>query len=204
VNLWIFLPFYHYRSSFCNLSVTANIIAVKVWALALSNVGRFIIFRSVIIFGDILTEVYGYKSRKVSVGFLCNLFLLSLPVRQLLPPVPVGPGRCLCHDSRYTADCSARLFRLLIGEFANSFVLAKMKYLPKGAGCGPGLSVQLLSPGFGYWHFIVGAMFGRFSLPVDDSMAWPPSNYRSGFTAHLYHRQLFEEKRICWHLWLSD
>jgi len=123
---------------FVTCLITANIIAVKVVSL-----GPFILPAAVIIFplsyifGDILTEVYGYRwARKVIwLGFVCNLiFVIFVWVGQVLPPAPFWEGqeayvRILGYAPRLLV---ASFCGYLVGEFANSFVLAKMKILTRG------------------------------------------------------------------------
>jgi len=123
---------------FVTCLITANTVAVKIISF-----GPFILPAAVIIFplsyifGDILTEVYGYRwARKVIwLGFFCNLiFVIFAWVGQILPPAPFWEGQ-EAYESilGYTPRILAASFcGYLIGEFANSFVLAKMKILTKG------------------------------------------------------------------------
>ncbi len=84
------------------------------------------------IFGDILTEVYGYKqSRKVIwLGFFCAL-LMSI-VFIVVGKLPAAPD--WNNQAAYDAILGltprivlASLIAYLAGEFSNSFILAKMK-----------------------------------------------------------------------------
>ncbi len=123
---------------FITCLITANIIAVKVISL-----GPFIlpaaifVFPLSYIFGDVLTEVYGYRTaRKVIwLGFACNLiFVFFAWVGQMLPPADFWQSQgayesILGYTSRLLA---ASVCGYLVGEFANSFVLARMKILTKG------------------------------------------------------------------------
>ncbi len=118
--------------------ITANIIAVKVISLGpLILPAAIIIFPLSYIFGDILTEVYGYRQarRVIWIGFFCNLiFVIFAWAGQLLPPAPFWEGQeayesILGYAPRLLA---ASFFGYLAGEFANSFILAKMKILTRG------------------------------------------------------------------------
>jgi len=123
---------------FVTCLITANIIAVKVVSL-----GPFILPAAIIIFplsyifGDILTEVYGYRwARKVIwLGFLCNLiFIIFVWIGQVLPPAPFWGGQ-EAYESilGYTPRLLVASFSgYLAGEFVNSFILAKMKILTRG------------------------------------------------------------------------
>jgi hypothetical protein len=123
---------------FITCLITANVIAVKVISL-----GPFIlpaaifIFPLSYIFGDVLTEVYGYRlaRRVIWLGFLCNLiFVFFVWVGQVLPAAPFWEGqeayqRILGYTPRLLV---ASFLGYLVGEFANSFILAKMKVMTRG------------------------------------------------------------------------
>ena len=123
---------------FVTCLLTANIIASK-----LVDFGPFtlpaavIIFPFSYIFGDILTEVYGYQqARKVIwLGFFCNLiFVIFAWLGQLLPPASFWTNQqayvaILGYTPRLLL---ASFLGYLTGEFSNSFVLAKMKIMTKG------------------------------------------------------------------------
>ena len=126
--------------------VVSNIIAVK-----LISVGPFylpaaiLIFPISYIFGDILTEVYGYaKARRVIwIGFGCNLLAVFIfYLSSELPPAPFWRTGALdpaASQQAYQAIFGstprilvASFLAYLVGEFLNSFVLAKMKIATRG------------------------------------------------------------------------
>ncbi|MBI5967972.1 MAG: queuosine precursor transporter [Deltaproteobacteria bacterium] len=127
--------------------IISNIIAVK-----LISVGPFflpaaiIIFPISYIFGDILTEVYGYaRARRVIwTGFACNLLaVLIIWVSIELPPAPFWKmgffDSAKSSQQAYQAIfgftpriLAASFIAYLFGEFLNSFVLAKMKIATGG------------------------------------------------------------------------
>ncbi len=118
--------------------ITANTIAVKVISIGpLFLPAAVIVFPLSYIFGDILTEVYGYRwaRRVIWLGFLCNLiFVAFIWLGQLLPPAAFWEGQ-EAYESilGYTPRLLVASFGgYLVGEFANSFVLAKMKLLTRG------------------------------------------------------------------------
>jgi len=89
------------------------------------------------IFGDILTEVYGYaKTRRViwaGFGAMSFAALMAWAVLQL-PPAPDWP-----HQQAYQVAFGntwrivlGSLVAYFCGEFANSFVLARMKLMTEG------------------------------------------------------------------------
>ncbi|MGH2544442.1 MAG: queuosine precursor transporter, partial [Ardenticatenaceae bacterium] len=118
--------------------ITANIIAVK-----LVNIAGLILPAAVFIFpvsyitGDVLTEVYGYRQarRVIWLAFFCNLLaVVAIWVGQLLPAASFWDGqaayeRILGYVPRLLL---ASFVAYLVGEFANSFVLAKMKVAMRG------------------------------------------------------------------------
>lgn len=123
---------------FITCLITANIIAVKVISL-----GSFIlpaaifVFPVSYIFGDILTEVYGYRvaRRVIWLGFACNLlFVFFAWIGQILPPASFWQGQEAYENILgYTPRLLAASFAgYLVGEFINSFVLARMKILTRG------------------------------------------------------------------------
>lgn len=89
------------------------------------------------LFGDILTEVYGYaRSRKVVwAGFAALAFTAVVTQVVLhLPPAPGWPkqGAYEAVFGGFGRIAVASFLGFLCGEFANSFTLAKMKLLTSG------------------------------------------------------------------------
>ena len=123
---------------FITCLITANIIAVKVISIGpVFLPAAIIIFPLSYIFGDILTEVYGYRRarRVIWLGFACNLiFVIFAWLGQLLPPASFWGGQEAYKSILgYTPRLLVASFAgYLIGEFANSFVLAKMKIFTRG------------------------------------------------------------------------
>lgn len=124
---------------FITCLIAANIIAVKLISIGgLILPAAIIIFPLSYIFGDILTEVYGYRAaRKVIwLGFLCNLIVvLAIWIGGLLPAAPFWEHKQSAYDTilgYVPRVLLASFVAYLIGEFANSFVLAKMKIKTKG------------------------------------------------------------------------
>jgi uncharacterized integral membrane protein (TIGR00697 family) len=123
---------------FVTCLITANIIAVKVIGIgSLVLPAAIIVFPISYIFGDILTEVYGYRwaRRVIWLGFLCNLiFVFFAWVGQLLPPASFWEGQEAYRSILGYAPrlLGASFCGYLVGEFANSFILAKMKIATRG------------------------------------------------------------------------
>ncbi len=89
------------------------------------------------IIGDVLTEVYGYANarRVIWTGFAALIFMAFMAaVVVALPPAKGWPGQ---EAYEFVFGNSwriviASIVAFWVGEFANSFVLARMKVLTKG------------------------------------------------------------------------
>ena len=123
---------------FVTCLITANVIAVKVISVgSLILPAAVIVFPISYIFGDILTEVYGYKMarRVIWLGFLCNIIIVAFAWGgQLLPAASFWEGQSayeviLGYTPRLLL---ASLGGYLVGEFANSYILAKIKIATRG------------------------------------------------------------------------
>lgn len=123
---------------FVTALVTSNIVSAKVGFIAGYRVGCGIfVFPISYIFGDVLTEVYGYaRSRRVIwIGFACaTLASLVFLLADVIPPAPGWNQQSAFHAvlGQLPRVVAASLVAYVTGEFFNSFVLAKMKVLTKG------------------------------------------------------------------------
>lgn len=132
---------------FVTCLIISNIIAVKIAAFGPFFLpAAVIIFPISYIFGDILTEVYGYSRARQMIwtGFACNLFaVIAIGIGGRLPAAPFWTANVYATaDEAQTAydailGFTPRLFvasflAYLVGEFLNSFVLAKMKIATAG------------------------------------------------------------------------
>jgi hypothetical protein len=123
---------------FVTCLITANIIAVKIVSIGPFTLPAAVfVFPVSYIFGDVLTEVYGYRwaRRVIWLGFFCNLiFVFFAWVGQILPPASFWEAqdaykRILGQTPQILAGS---FVGYLAGEFVNSFVLSKMKILTRG------------------------------------------------------------------------
>ncbi|TAK12774.1 MAG: VUT family protein [Anaerolineae bacterium] len=142
---------YKYLSFVTALFVTtliiSNIVAVKLVNLfGLFVPAAVILFPLAYIFGDVLTEVYGFaRARRVIwTGFACNLLAVAaIWVAGQLPAAPFWNGGI--YDGPQAAQQAydailgftprlllASFIAYLVGEFLNSFVLAKLKVRTQG------------------------------------------------------------------------
>jgi uncharacterized integral membrane protein (TIGR00697 family) len=162
--------------------IVSNIIAVKLIALGPFYLpAAVLIFPVSYIFGDILTEVYGYAQarRVIWIGFSCNLLavvVFSLSVA--LPPAPfwqigtMDSVESSQHAYRAIFYSTPRILlasflAYLAGELLNSFVLAKMKVATNGRHLwvrtiGSTVVGQLADSGI----FILLAFYGTVPFPA--------------------------------------
>ncbi|OIO55151.1 transporter [Candidatus Peregrinibacteria bacterium CG1_02_54_53] len=127
-----------------NIASSAKIVdaGFSLFGLRLSFDGGTLLFPLSYIFGDILTEVYGYaRSRRV----IWTGFAMSLLMSGCLWLIQVLPGEeawlQYAGDGAYGAILgsvssgtivAASMLAYLFGEFSNSFILAKMKVWMQG------------------------------------------------------------------------
>jgi len=139
------LPFI--TALFVTTLVISNIIAVKLISIGgLFVPAAVILFPVAYIFGDVLTEVYGFaRARQVIwTGFFCNLVaVLAIWLAGLLPAAPFwAAGSFSTPDTAQQAYNAilgftprlllASFAAYLVGEFLNSFILAKLKVRTAG------------------------------------------------------------------------
>jgi queuosine precursor transporter len=123
---------------FVTCLLTANVIAsrlIEVRGVVLS--AAIVIFPLSYVVADVLTEVWGYgpTRRVIWLGFACNaLMVAAIWVGGALPAAPFWKG-----DAAYAEILGqtprillASLAAYLVGEFANAFVLAKLKIATAG------------------------------------------------------------------------
>jgi uncharacterized integral membrane protein (TIGR00697 family) len=119
--------------------IISNIASTKIIQIGVFPLdGGTFLFPLAYIFGDILTEVYGYKvsRRVIYVGFVSlALASLTFQVLLLIPPVPGEEARA--EAFALILGLTPRIFMgsllgYFCGEFANSYVLAKLKIATQG------------------------------------------------------------------------
>ena len=119
------------------------------------------------IFGDILTEIYGYaRARRVIwTGFAALIFAAVMAtVVVALPPAPTWPNQHV-YEIAFGSTwriAGASMIAYFCGEFVNSYVLAKMKVASEGRHI--------------TWRFVASTIAGE---AVDSSMFYPLAFYDS-------------------------
>ena len=128
---------------FISAAIVATLIISNISATKFVDIGGFItdggtlLFPLAYIFGDILTEVYGYKaSRRVIYTAFFWLFVAAATF-QLVVSLPPSPDYELQESFESILGQTPRivlgsLLGYFTGEFINSYVLARMKVLTNG------------------------------------------------------------------------
>jgi uncharacterized integral membrane protein (TIGR00697 family) len=162
-------------AAFVTVLVCSNLIGpAKIAQLELPLVGAVTFGAGVLffpisyVFGDVLTEVYGYaRARRVIwCGFGALAFAsLMASIVVALPPAPFWT-----HQAAYEVAfgsawriVAASMVAYFCGEFVNSFVLAKMKIATKGRWL---------------WARTIGSTI--FGEAVDSALFYPLAFYGSG------------------------
>ena len=123
---------------FVAVLLISNIASTKILVLwKFTFDGGTILFPLSYIFGDVLTEVYGYqKARKVIWTGFFSAFLMSatLYIVQLLPPAAGWLNQTSYENilGFVPRIVLASLIAYFAGEFSNSYILSKMKIFTKG------------------------------------------------------------------------
>jgi uncharacterized integral membrane protein (TIGR00697 family) len=179
--------------------IISNIIAVKLITIGpLFLPAAVLIFPVSYIFGDILTEVYGYgRARRVIwIGFGCNLLAVVVIWLSIqLPPAHFwkirGFDSAQVSQEAYRAILgftprllAASFVAYLAGEFLNSYVLAKLKIQTRGRHLwvrtiSSTLVGQLADSGI----FISLAFYGTIPFPVLGQMVFFQWLVKSGYEA---------------------
>ena len=123
---------------FVTCLIAANSTAVKLIAVfGLLLPAAIVIFPISYILGDVLTEVYGYRQarRVIWLGFACNLVVVAtIWIGGVLPAAEFWDGQAAYERILGLAPriLLASFLAYLVGEFANAYVLAKMKIATQG------------------------------------------------------------------------
>lgn len=123
---------------FVSVLLISNTVATKIFQLGpFIFSGAIIIFPISYIFGDILTEVYGYKTSKKIIWFgFIGLVIMSIFywLVQLLPPAPFWQYQTSYENilGLVPRIVFGSIIGYFVGEFTNSFVLSKLKIITKG------------------------------------------------------------------------
>lgn len=161
--------------AFVTVLVCSNLIGpAKIATIDLPVFGSFVFGAGVLffpisyIFGDVLTEVYGYaRARKVIWAGFAALFFASIMAAIV---VALPPASFWEHQAAYEIAfgnawriVGASMIAYFCGEFVNSYVLAKMKIWTQGRWL---------------WTRTIGSTI--FGEAVDSTLFYPLAFYNSG------------------------
>jgi uncharacterized integral membrane protein (TIGR00697 family) len=161
--------------AFVVVLVCANLIGpAKAAIVDLPWYGPFIFSAGVLffpisyVFGDILTEVYGYARarRAIWAGFAALAFSAVMAgVVVALPPAPTWPNQAAYEVAfgNLWRIVAASMIAYWAGEFVNSYVLARMKVASEGRNMGA--------------RFVTSTFAGE---AVDSAIFYPLAFYNSG------------------------
>jgi uncharacterized integral membrane protein (TIGR00697 family) len=152
-----------------NLIGPAKISQIELPLIGLVTFGAGVLFFPIsYVFGDILTEVYGYaRARRVIwagfAGLAFAAFMATIVVA--LPPAPFWNNQAAYEIAFGTTwrIALASMFAYFVGEFVNSFVLAKMKVWTEGRHL---------------WSRTIGSTI--FGEAVDSALFYPLAFYGTG------------------------
>ena len=162
-------------AAFVTILICSNLIGpAKIVQVELPLAGTIVFGAAVMffpisyVFGDILTEVYGYaRARRVIWAGFAGLGFASFmaAVVVALPPAPFWQNQPAYEIAFGTTwrIAGASMIAYFCGEFANSFVLAKMK---------------LLTAGRWLWSRTIGSTIAGEA--VDSALFYPLAFYGSG------------------------
>ena len=208
-------------AAFVTVLLCSNLIGVhKVTHVWVPYYGEFIFGAGVLffpisyLFGDILTEVYGYaRSRKVIwAGFGAMIFasIMATVVTYLPPSSNMDPVRQSAIEMIFGQTMRivvASLCAFWLGEFCNSFVLAKMKIFTEGKWlftrtigstlAGEAVDSLVFYPVafFGTWtnDLLISVMIGNYIMKVMWEVVATPLTYKIvGFLKRAEHEDYYD------------
>lgn len=167
---------------FISILLISNVASSKITVLGpFTFDAGTILFPFSYIFGDILTEVYGYgKDRKIIwIGVITNLLMAA--IFMAVAALPSAPD--WHNQNAFNAILGltprivlASIIAYFVGEFANSFIMAKMKIFTKGRYLWTRtVGSTLIGEFFDTMLFVTIAFYGVFS--TNDLVALLLSNY---------------------------
>ncbi len=182
LHLKEFKYFVYIAVIFVSVLLISNVASTKIVSLwAFDFDGGTLLFPLSYIFGDILTEVYGYKRvRKIIwIGFAMNVLmaLVFMGVIALPEAAEGGNGEAFKAVLGLTPRIVlASVLAYSVGEFSNSYILAKMKVWMNGKMLwARTIGSTLIGEGFDTAIFVTIAFYGV--LPNDLLVAIIISNY---------------------------
>lgn len=180
--------FLYIAIAFVALLMISNTVAVKLIGIGpFVFTGAIFIFPLTYIFGDILTEVYGYRAtRKIIWSAFGALIVMSLAYLfvQWLPAASFWGGQeayatILGFVPRIVAGSIIAFF---IGEFCNSFVLSRMKVWMNGKHLWMRtIGSTIVGEGVDTIVFVLIAFYGTLPLAALFTIIWSGYLFKVGY-----------------------
>lgn len=152
---------------FVTCLLVSNIIAGKLFVVfGLVLPAGAVLFPLTYIFGDLLTEVYGFKRSRLIIwsGFACNVLMalvFSVVVALPYPAFWEGQGAYATVLGMTPRLVAASLAAYFLGEFSNAVIMSKMKLLTRGRWLfSRTIGSTLVGEGIDTLIFITGAFYG--------------------------------------------
>jgi queuosine precursor transporter len=199
-----FLYFDFIMAAFVTILLLSNVLGAKMAVVTLPVIGEWpfgdgiLFFPISYVLGDVLTEVYGYARarRCIWAGFGALLFMAFMAtVVVALPPAPSWTGQTAYEAvfGQVPRIVLASIIAFWAGEFANSYVLAKMKVWTQGRHLwtrtigstivGEGIDSLIFYPlafwgAEGWTHaLVVQVVFTHWALKVSWEVLLTPATY---------------------------
>jgi uncharacterized integral membrane protein (TIGR00697 family) len=173
---------------FVTCLLISNIIAGKLTLIfGLTLPAAVIVFPITYIFGDVLTEVYGYERARlvIWIGFAANLLMSLIFMITVMLPYPkfwINQGSYAVVLGLTPRMVAASLIAYFGGEFTNSFVLSKVKILTKGRWLWiRTIGSTVVGEAIDTLLFILLAFIGSLPLNVILGMVWAQYIWKVGY-----------------------
>lgn len=158
---------------FVTCLLISNLIAGKmILVFGITLPAAVILFPVTYIFGDILTEVYGFRNSRLIIwlGFACNFFAVLIYLATIALPHPdfwTGQEAFSIVLGTTPRILIASLIAYLVGEFSNSVVLSWLKVVTQGKWLWMRtISSTIVGEGFDTIIFITVSFLGTMSTSV--------------------------------------
>ncbi len=169
----ISLPFLAITSLFITCLLITNIVAGRLVQIGdMTLTADLFLFPLTYIFGDVLTEVYGFKKARLTIwlGFAANLLMALVFILVVYLPSPSFWE----HENAYRTVLgfaprivAASLLAYFAGEFSNSVVLSRLKLATQGKWLWTRtISSTLVGQAIDTTVFMVIAFWGLFSAEI--------------------------------------
>lgn len=162
---------------FISCLLISNITTSKLFLVGHTTLtAAVILFPITYIFGDVLTEVYGYKKARLTIwlGFGCNLLMVIIFWITLKLPYPAfwqGQAAFVTVLGCTPRTLVASFIAYIAGSFLNSITLSIMKVKTNGKWLGLRAIVStIFGEGADSVLFITIAFFGKVTIPVMGTM----------------------------------